>query len=91
MTSGYGYKDFKAPPVRSSKDSLGPATAHSKNRGLAAMPTGHPSGILNGIDSISLRAGQDQRSKEWANSDCSGVTMTEGRDAGSGCRRGPPD
>src|SRR5689334_13404640 len=38
MTSGYGYKDFKAPPVRSLKDSLGPETAHSKNRGLAAMP-----------------------------------------------------
>src|SRR5437868_8850118 len=38
MTSGYGDKDFEAPPVRSLKDSLGPATAHSKNRGLAAMP-----------------------------------------------------
>ena len=38
MTSGYGYKDFEASPVRSLKDSLGPATAHSKNRGLAAMP-----------------------------------------------------
>src|SRR5689334_12014200 len=38
MTSEYGYKDFKAPPVRTLKDSLGPATAHSKNRGLAAMP-----------------------------------------------------
>src|SRR2546430_7947798 len=37
MTSEYGYKDFEASPVRS-KDSLGPTTARSKNRGLAAMP-----------------------------------------------------
>src|ERR1700752_5304406 len=38
MTSEYGYKNFEALHVRSLKDSLEPETAHSKNRGLAAMP-----------------------------------------------------
>src|SRR5260221_5246981 len=42
MTSEYGYKEFDAPPARSvkrkPKESLGPVTSNSINRGLAAMP-----------------------------------------------------
>jgi len=42
MTSEYGYKEFDEPPVRSvkrhPKESLGPVTSNSINRGLAAMP-----------------------------------------------------
>jgi len=42
MTSEYGYKEFDAPPARSvkrqPKESLGPNTSNSINRGLAAMP-----------------------------------------------------
>jgi len=38
MTSGYGYKNFDAPPVSVLKGSLGPTTSNSNNRGLAAMP-----------------------------------------------------
>ena len=42
MTSEYGYKEFDALPVRSvkrhPKESLGPVTSNSINRGLAAMP-----------------------------------------------------
>src|ERR1700752_3607664 len=47
MTSEYGYKNFEALHVRSLKDSLEPETAHSKNRGLAAMPA---QGRSMGID-----------------------------------------
>src|SRR5262245_1627599 len=49
MTSEYGYKDFEASPVRS-KDSLGPTTARSKNRGLAAMPAQERSMGIDGRD-----------------------------------------
>src|SRR4030095_13989897 len=49
MTSGYGYKDFEASPVRS-KDSLGPTTVSSKNRGLAAMPAQERSMGIDGRD-----------------------------------------
>src|SRR5215212_4186310 len=62
MTREYGYKDFDATPVRSSKgppnQSLGPVTSNSINRGLAAMPAQERS---IAIEERALGADQPQR------------------------------
>src|SRR5258707_3626150 len=62
MTSEYGYKEFDVPPVRSMKrhpkESLGPITSNSINRGLAAMPAQERS---IPIDGRALDGDQPQR------------------------------
>src|SRR5262245_55469034 len=93
MTSEYGYKDFKAPPVRSLKDSLGPATAHSKNRGLAAMPAQERSmGIdgraLGGEPAPKQRQHREAMARNSSSQNPQGGATQGGPHPGS--RQGPP-
>src|SRR5215470_4675839 len=101
MTSEYGYKDFKASPVRPLKDSLGPATAHSKNRGLAAMPAHERSmGIdgraLGGEPTRNQRQHREAMARNSSPQGPAGASQAGGSKAGPSpgsrqeSRQGPP-
>src|SRR5262245_45737452 len=101
MTSEYGYKDFKASPVRPLKDSLGPATAHSKNRGLAAMPAQERSmGIdgraLGGEPTRNQRQHREAMARNSSPQGPAGASQAGGSKAGPSpgsrqeSRQGPP-
>src|SRR5215468_3746815 len=101
MSSEYGYKDFEASPVRSLKDSLGPTTARSKNRGLAAMPAQERSmGIdgraLGGEPTRNQRQHREAMARNSSPQGPAGASQAGGSKAGPSpgsrqeSRQGPP-